>query len=66
LSDLRSPNSPQRNAVVTSFLGWSLDAFDFAVVAIILALLAGFGVEAKGVAFGQSRHEDEARAPVAL
>ncbi len=38
----------QRNALLAGFLGWTLDAFDFFV--LVMVLDAG-GPEAKGVSF---------------
>ncbi|MGH0224836.1 MFS transporter [Sinorhizobium meliloti] len=40
LSDLRSLTSPQRNAVVASFLGWTLDAFDFFILVFVMKYVA--------------------------
>ncbi|WP_428483079.1 MFS transporter [Sinorhizobium meliloti] len=40
LSDLRSLASPQRNAVVASFLGWTLDAFDFFILVFVMKYVA--------------------------
>lgn len=36
-NDLAAERSNQRNAVVASFLGWTLDAFDFFVLTFVLA-----------------------------
>ncbi|WP_192362953.1 MFS transporter [Mesorhizobium mediterraneum] len=46
LSDLRSLTRPQRNAVVASFLGWTLDAFDFFILVFVLKYVAqDFGTD---------------------
>ena len=39
-SDLRSLTPSQRNAVVASFLGWTLDAFDFFILVFVLKYVA--------------------------
>ncbi|YCI06003.1 MFS transporter (plasmid) [Ensifer sp. D2-11] len=38
--DLRSLTSPQRNAVIASFLGWTLDAFDFFILVFVMKYVA--------------------------
>ncbi len=40
LSNLRSLTSPQRNAVIASFLGWTLDAFDFFILVFVIKYVA--------------------------
>ncbi|MDW6023932.1 MFS transporter [Mesorhizobium sp. BAC0120] len=40
LSDLRSLTPSQRNAVIASFLGWTLDAFDFFILVFVLKYVA--------------------------
>lgn len=50
LSDLRSLTSAQRNAVVASFLGWTLDAFDFFILVLVLKYVAAdFGTDIASV-----------------
>lgn len=50
LSDLRSLTSEQRNAVVASFLGWTLDAFDFFILVLVLKYVAAdFGTDIASV-----------------
>ena len=39
-SDLRSLTPAQRNAVIASFLGWTLDAFDFFILVFVLKYVA--------------------------
>jgi SHS family lactate transporter-like MFS transporter len=53
LSELRSLTRPQRAAVVASFLGWTLDAFDFFILTFLLSNIAGeFQTDVKNVAYG--------------
>jgi SHS family lactate transporter-like MFS transporter len=40
LSDLRKLTPNQRNAVLASFLGWTLDAFDFFIIVFVLKDIA--------------------------
>jgi SHS family lactate transporter-like MFS transporter len=40
LDDLRSLDPQQRNTVIASFLGWTLDAFDFFILVFILKSIA--------------------------
>src|ERR1700726_2574576 len=40
LSDLRDLTQNQRNAVLASFLGWTLDAFDFFIIVFVLKDIA--------------------------
>ena len=40
LSDLRALTAQQRNTVVASFLGWTLDAFDFFILVFVLKYVA--------------------------
>jgi SHS family lactate transporter-like MFS transporter len=50
LSDLRSLTSQQRNAIVASFLGWTLDAFDFFILVFVLKYVAAeFGTDIASV-----------------
>jgi len=43
----------QRSAVITSFLGWTLDAFDFFIMVFVLSNIAGdFHTSVKNVAYG--------------
>ena len=52
LSTLRQLNSPQRHVVAASFLGWTLDAFDyFLLVFVIPEVARDFGVSVAEVAF---------------
>jgi MFS transporter, SHS family, lactate transporter len=53
LSELRALTAPQRNAVMASFLGWTLDAFDFFILVFVVKDIAtefGTTVEAVTVA----------------
>jgi SHS family lactate transporter-like MFS transporter len=51
LDDLRALNPQQRNAVLASYLGWALDAFDFFILVFILKDIAQeFHVEIPEVA----------------
>src|SRR5512147_180373 len=46
----RSLNRQQRNAFIASFLGWTLDAFDFFLMIFVLrAIAAEFGTDVKSV-----------------
>ncbi|WP_265516468.1 MFS transporter [Nitratireductor luteus] len=50
LSDLRSLTSQQRNAVIASFLGWTLDAFDFFILVFVMKYVASeFGTDIASV-----------------
>jgi SHS family lactate transporter-like MFS transporter len=50
LSDLRSLTPPQRNAIIASFLGWTLDAFDFFILVFVLKYVAQeFGTDIASV-----------------
>ena len=50
-SELRGLTSTQRNAVVASYLGWTLDAFDFFIMVFVLKHIAeDFGTDVKSVA----------------
>jgi len=40
LSDLRDLTPNQRNAILASFLGWTLDAFDFFIIVFVLKDIA--------------------------
>jgi SHS family lactate transporter-like MFS transporter len=49
-SDLRELTPNQRNAVLASFLGWTLDAFDFFIIVFVLADIAKeFGTDIPSV-----------------
>ena len=53
ISELRLLTSRQRNAVITSFLGWTLDAFDFFIMVFVVSDIAGdFHTTVKHVAYG--------------
>src|SRR3954470_442004 len=50
-SELRSLTPTQRNAVIASYLGWTLDAFDFFIMVFVLKHIAEeFGTDVKSVA----------------
>ncbi|GGF13418.1 MFS transporter [Aliidongia dinghuensis] len=52
LSELKTLTPSQRNAFVASFLGWTLDAFDFFLMSFTLGAIAeDFGVQVTAVAF---------------
>ena len=52
LSELKTLTSSQRNAFIASFLGWTLDAFDFFLMSFTLGAIAkDFQVEVTEVAF---------------
>jgi hypothetical protein len=52
LSEFRSFNREQRAALVASFPGWTLDAFDFFVlVSVVKAIADDFHTEVKAVSF---------------
>jgi SHS family lactate transporter-like MFS transporter len=52
LAQLRALTPQQRNAVLASFLGWTLDAFDFfLLVFVINDIAAEFGTDVKRVTF---------------
>jgi SHS family lactate transporter-like MFS transporter len=52
LAQLRTLTPQQRNAVLASFLGWTLDAFDFfLLVFVIKDIAAEFGTDVKSVTF---------------
>jgi SHS family lactate transporter-like MFS transporter len=51
IADLRSLEPPQRNAIWASYLGWTLDAFDyFLLVFMLKAISTEFGAEVSEVA----------------
>ncbi len=53
MSDLRALTPKQRSAVVASYLGWTLDAFDFFIMVFILKHIATeFGTDVKAVTEG--------------
>src|SRR4051812_43063184 len=50
-SELKQLTTPQRNAVIASYLGWTLDAFDFFILVFALKHIAEeFGTDVKSVA----------------
>jgi MFS transporter, SHS family, lactate transporter len=50
LSDLKSLAPGQRNVVIASFLGWTLDAFDFFILVFVLKYVAAeFGADITSV-----------------
>ncbi len=52
LSDLRQLSSKQRSAVLASYLGWTLDAFDFFILVFVVKDVAKtFGTDVKSVAY---------------
>ena len=53
LAPLRELNHEQRHTVLASFLGWTLDAFDyFLLTFVIVAISKEFGVEKAEVTYG--------------
>jgi len=51
LSELRRLTPSQRNVVIASYLGWTLDAFDFFIMVFVLKHIAeDFGTDVKSVA----------------
>lgn len=55
LSELRVLNREQRHTVLASFLGWTLDAFDF--------FLLVFVVSDGGAGLGRQHHKGDIRHP---
>ena len=54
-AELRALTRDQRNAVIASFLGWTLDAFDFFLMTFVLSNIAhDFAATVKDVAYGIS------------
>ncbi|MFL6857583.1 MAG: MFS transporter [Allosphingosinicella sp.] len=52
-ADLKALTKPQRSAIWASYLGWTLDAFDFFLMVFMLAAIAKeFGTDVKAVAHG--------------
>ena len=50
VADLKSLTAPQRNAIWASYLGWTLDAFDFFLMVFMLSAIAKeFGTDVKAV-----------------
>jgi SHS family lactate transporter-like MFS transporter len=50
-SELRQLTPSQRNAVIASYLGWTLDAFDYFILVFVLSHVADeFGTDVKSVA----------------
>jgi SHS family lactate transporter-like MFS transporter len=51
IADLKALEKPQRSAIWASYLGWTLDAFDFFLLVFMLtAIAAEFGTDVKAVA----------------
>src|ERR1700754_4494999 len=49
-SALRQLTPMQRNAIIASYLGWTLDAFDFFIMVFVLKYIAAdFGTDVKSV-----------------
>jgi len=52
-AQLRSLTKAQRSSILASYLGWTLDAFDFFLMVFMLkAIAADFGTDVKAVAHG--------------
>src|SRR3954453_7772769 len=52
-AELSALTKPQRSAIWASYLGWTLDAFDFFLMVFMLAAIAReFGTDVKAVAHG--------------
>ncbi|MES1151669.1 MAG: MFS transporter, partial [Dongia sp.] len=50
-SELKQLTPSQRNTVIASYLGWTLDAFDFFILVFVLKHIAEeFGTDVKAVA----------------
>ena len=53
IADLKSLEPPQRSAIWASYLGWTLDAFDFFLMVFMLSAIAKeFGTDVKAVSEG--------------
>src|SRR3954464_5299977 len=53
IADLKSLEPSQRSAIWASYLGWTLDAFDFFLMVFMLAAIAKeFGTDVKAAAHG--------------
>ena len=53
IADMKSLEPSQRNAIWASYLGWTLDAFDFFLMVFMLSAIAKeFGTDVKAVAEG--------------
>ncbi|MBY8827202.1 MFS transporter [Hephaestia mangrovi] len=53
IADLKSLDKSQRSAIWASYLGWTLDAFDFFLMVFMLSAIAKeFGTDVKAVAWG--------------
>jgi len=53
IADLKSLDRSQRSAIWASYLGWTLDAFDFFLMVFMLSAIAKeFGTDVKAVAHG--------------
>ena len=51
IADLKSLEPSQRSAIWASYLGWTLDAFDFFLLVFMLKAIANeFGTDVKAVA----------------
>ena len=52
IADLKSLDRSQKSAIWASYLGWTLDAFDFFLMVFMLkAIAAEFGSDIKTVGF---------------
>ena len=52
-AQLKSLTKPQRSAIWASYLGWTLDAFDFFLMVFMLSAIAKeFGTDVKSVSYG--------------
>ena len=62
IADLKSLEPSQRSAIWASYLGWTLDAFDFFLMVFMFSAIAKeFGTDVKAVS--QARVPDPRRAP---
>jgi MFS transporter, SHS family, lactate transporter len=53
IADLKSLDPSQRSAIWASYLGWTLDAFDFFLMVFMLSAIAKeFGTDVKAVSYG--------------
>jgi MFS transporter, SHS family, lactate transporter len=53
IADLKSLEPSQRSAIWASYLGWTLDAFDFFLMVFMLSAIAKeFGTDVKAVSYG--------------
>jgi SHS family lactate transporter-like MFS transporter len=52
IADIKALEKPQRSAIWASYLGWTLDAFDFFLLVFMLTAIADeFGADVKSVAY---------------